>query len=132
MDKAGHDHQQTVAPELTPEVAHSGHVCISPRFTTTKAALKAAKARGVKLGGLRNLTVGEDVRELGQKAIQKRADDRAADYAPAIRELQADMRQLRRDLSRIDESMTELHAATVHAIRQLAEHVKRISGRNIS
>jgi DNA invertase Pin-like site-specific DNA recombinase len=30
----------------------------------TKAALKVAKTRGVKLGGPRNLTVGEDVRVL--------------------------------------------------------------------
>jgi len=55
----------------------------------TKAALAAAKARGVRLGGARNLTVAEDIRELGQKAIQKRADDRAADYAGTIAELQA-------------------------------------------
>lgn len=37
----------------------------------------------------RATTVRKDVRELGQKAIQKRADDRAADYAPAMREMQA-------------------------------------------
>jgi DNA invertase Pin-like site-specific DNA recombinase len=55
----------------------------------TKAALAAAKANGVKLGGKRTLAVREDVRELGQKAIQKRAAARAADYAPTIRELQA-------------------------------------------
>ncbi len=48
----------------------------------TKAALAAAKARGVKLGGVRTSTVRDDVRELGQKAIQQRADARAADYAP--------------------------------------------------
>jgi DNA invertase Pin-like site-specific DNA recombinase len=55
----------------------------------TKAALAAAKARGVKLGGARTVTVADDVRELGQKAIQERANARAADYAPAIAELRS-------------------------------------------
>jgi hypothetical protein len=47
------------------------------------------EGRGVKLGGVRNLMIAEDVRELGRKAIQKRAADKAADYAPVIRKLQA-------------------------------------------
>jgi DNA invertase Pin-like site-specific DNA recombinase len=68
-------------------VAGHGAKAISDR---TKAALAADKARGVKLGGPHTLTVSEDVRRLGQEAIQKRADAGTADYASAIRELQTD------------------------------------------
>lgn len=61
----------------------------------TKAALQAAKARGVKLGGHRAYADGNpvtltlDAIAKGRKTIAKRADDKAADIAPAIRELQA-------------------------------------------
>jgi hypothetical protein len=60
----------------------------------TKAALQAAKVRGVKLGGHRTDAKGKPVslsREniaKGREAIARRADAKAADIAPAIRELQ--------------------------------------------
>lgn len=56
----------------------------------TKAALAAAKRRGVKLGGDRGkhgLTA--KVRAAGRAAVQARAAGRAADLAETIRELQA-------------------------------------------
>lgn len=57
----------------------------------TKAALAAAKARGTKLGGDRGRFM--EVRHLGidhSVAVrQEKADRRAADLAPVIRELQA-------------------------------------------
>ncbi len=63
----------------------------------TRAALAAAKARGVKLGGDRGRFVG--VRALGNPASAAvraaRADKRAADLAPMIEELQASGLSLR-------------------------------------
>jgi DNA invertase Pin-like site-specific DNA recombinase len=61
----------------------------------TKAALQAAKVRGVKLGGHRTYADGKpvtltlDAIAKGRETIAKRADAKAADIAPAIRELQA-------------------------------------------
>jgi DNA invertase Pin-like site-specific DNA recombinase len=55
----------------------------------TKAALAAAKRRGVKLGGYRGTTMTKAMRRAATAAIVKRADDRAADLAPTIAELQA-------------------------------------------
>jgi len=55
----------------------------------TKAALAAAKARGQKLGGVRSTKLTDDARAMGRSITAKRATDKAADYAPVIRELQA-------------------------------------------
>jgi DNA invertase Pin-like site-specific DNA recombinase len=55
----------------------------------TKAALAAAKRRGVKLGGFRGAKITAKARRAGIKTIQARADARAADLAPIIRELLA-------------------------------------------
>jgi DNA invertase Pin-like site-specific DNA recombinase len=56
----------------------------------TKAALQAAKRRGVKLGGYRaGAKLTAKARQAGIKTIQARADARAADLAPIVRELQA-------------------------------------------
>jgi DNA invertase Pin-like site-specific DNA recombinase len=56
----------------------------------TKAALKAAKARGVKLGGFRaGAKLTAKARQAGVKAVQARADARAVDLAPIVHELQA-------------------------------------------
>jgi DNA invertase Pin-like site-specific DNA recombinase len=56
----------------------------------TKAALAAAKARGRKLGGARSTKLTDAARALGRGIIAKRAADKAADYAPVIREIQAE------------------------------------------
>lgn len=56
----------------------------------TKAALAAAKRRGVKLGSFRaTAKLTARARQDGVKAVQARADARAADLAPIVRELQA-------------------------------------------
>jgi len=55
----------------------------------TKAALAAAKRRGVKLGGYRGTTMTRAMRKAASEAITKRANARAADLAPTIAELQA-------------------------------------------
>lgn len=59
--------------------------------TRTKAALTAAKARGVKLGGTRNLAGPSDhARRRATEAVQRGAVARAADVRPTIEALQAD------------------------------------------
>ena len=55
----------------------------------TKAALKAAVRRGVKLGGDRGVIPTAKVRAMAYAAHQKRARMRAADVLPTIAELQA-------------------------------------------
>jgi DNA invertase Pin-like site-specific DNA recombinase len=55
----------------------------------TKAALAAAKRRGVKLGGDRGARLTAKARQAGAAAVQARANARAADLAPIIAELQA-------------------------------------------
>jgi DNA invertase Pin-like site-specific DNA recombinase len=55
----------------------------------TKDALAQAKKRGVKLGGNRGVKPTAKMRALSAAALQKRADARAADVAPAIKSLQA-------------------------------------------
>src|ERR1700681_800047 len=55
----------------------------------TKAALAAAKRRGVKLGGDRGARLTAKARAAGRAAVQERVRNRAMDLAPTIKELQA-------------------------------------------
>jgi DNA invertase Pin-like site-specific DNA recombinase len=55
----------------------------------TKDALAAAKRRGTKLGGDRGVVPSKKVRAMGVEAQRARADAKAADLAPIIKELQA-------------------------------------------
>ena len=55
----------------------------------TKAALAAAKRRGVKLGGYRGTTMTKAMRRAAAEAVAKRVDARATDLAPIIAELRA-------------------------------------------
>jgi DNA invertase Pin-like site-specific DNA recombinase len=55
----------------------------------TKAALAAAKARGVKLGGLRSTGLSDADRAVGRQTMQARSQARAAELAPVIQELRA-------------------------------------------
>jgi DNA invertase Pin-like site-specific DNA recombinase len=55
----------------------------------TKAALAAAKRRGVKLGGNRGVTPSAKMQKASTAALQARAASRAADIAPVINELQS-------------------------------------------
>jgi DNA invertase Pin-like site-specific DNA recombinase len=55
----------------------------------TKDALAAAKRRGTKLGGDRGVVPSKKTRQMGVAALQARADAKATDLAPIIRELQA-------------------------------------------
>jgi DNA invertase Pin-like site-specific DNA recombinase len=57
----------------------------------TKAALAAARRRGVQLGGYnKNPILTAKAREAGHEANRAKAEQRAADLAPVIKELQAD------------------------------------------
>jgi DNA invertase Pin-like site-specific DNA recombinase len=55
----------------------------------TKAALAAAKRRGVKLGGDRGARLTAKARAAGRAALQAKARARAADLSPTVKELQA-------------------------------------------
>jgi DNA invertase Pin-like site-specific DNA recombinase len=55
----------------------------------TKAALAAAKARGVKLGGDRGARLTQKARRAGWEKRRARADAKAADLGPLITELRA-------------------------------------------
>jgi DNA invertase Pin-like site-specific DNA recombinase len=55
----------------------------------TKAALAAAKRRGVKLGGDRGARLTPAARAAGREAIRERALARASDLASTVKELQA-------------------------------------------
>jgi DNA invertase Pin-like site-specific DNA recombinase len=55
----------------------------------TRAALQAAKKRGVKLGGFRGAMPTARMRKLSATALHARTEARVADLAPIIRELQA-------------------------------------------
>jgi DNA invertase Pin-like site-specific DNA recombinase len=78
------------------------HIVSSPRHSRgnshlagmisarTKAALAAAKRRGVKLGGDRGARLTAKARAAGRATLQKQARNRALDsLAPTIQELQA-------------------------------------------
>lgn len=67
-------------------VAEEERRAISSR---TKAALAAAKARGVKLGGDRGATLSTEAKAKGVAAVQARAEGRASDLAPIISDLRA-------------------------------------------
>jgi len=55
----------------------------------TKAALQAAKRRGVKLGGDHGARLTAKQRAMGRAVLQAQARARAADRAPIIAELRA-------------------------------------------
>jgi DNA invertase Pin-like site-specific DNA recombinase len=65
----------------------------------TRAALAAAKRRGVKLGGYRGTVISKAMRKASADAIAKRADARAADLGPTIAEVQAAGAKSLRDIA---------------------------------
>ena len=82
-------------------VAQAERKMISAR---TKAALAAAKARGVRLGGDRGGRATPAARAAGTAALEARAQARAADLAPVIAELrEAGVTSLRELAKALDE-----------------------------
>lgn len=53
----------------------------------TKAALQAAKQRGVRLGGFRGTALSDEARQLGREVRTQKADAYAARLSPVIAEL---------------------------------------------
>jgi DNA invertase Pin-like site-specific DNA recombinase len=66
----------------------------------TKAALAAAKRRGVKLGGTVAARLTAKARAAGKAAVQERVRNRALDLAPTIQELRAGGRESLRAMQR--------------------------------
>jgi DNA invertase Pin-like site-specific DNA recombinase len=77
----------------------------------TKAALQAAKARGVRLGNPANLTQASAARgrELGRSASSARTTARLADLEPVIRDVMAGGRTT---LAQIADALNERHIPT--------------------
>ena len=99
-------------------VAEHEQAMISQR---TKAALQAAKARGVVLGGWRGNVMTEDVRKLGRAANEARARDTALGMADVVHDLRAQGHNTLRALADALNSQGynaprggTWHAATVH------------------
>jgi DNA invertase Pin-like site-specific DNA recombinase len=93
LQKAGVEFVCVDDPHMTPltlgiraVVAQHERELISTR---TKAALAAAKARGVKLGGNKGFTPTKAMNKLSAKVRGERADTMAQDLAPIIKDLQA-------------------------------------------
>ncbi|CAA2137495.1 recombinase family protein [Methylobacterium bullatum] len=55
--------------------------------TRTKAALQAAKARGVRLGGDRGVTLSAESKAKGTAVLKAKANDRASDLSGIIEEI---------------------------------------------
>jgi DNA invertase Pin-like site-specific DNA recombinase len=94
----------------------------------TKDALAQAKKRGVVLGGYRGAKPTAKMRARSTAVVQQRADARAADIAPTIRELQADgATSLRAIASKLNEAgiPTSRGAGTWSAV-QVARVLERI------
>src|SRR5262252_2155842 len=93
LEKAGVDfvaadmpHANRLTVGIMAMVAEEERRMISKR---TKDALAAAKRRGTKLGGDRGVVPSKKTRAMAVAALQARADAKAADLAPIIKELQA-------------------------------------------
>jgi DNA invertase Pin-like site-specific DNA recombinase len=91
--------------------------------TRTKAALVAAKARGVKLGGDRGATVSPEARAKAAIAVQTRVTSRAADLAPIIAEIRAAGASSLREIAA---ALDDRGILTVRGGRWSAVQVRRI------
>lgn len=83
---ADNPHANRLTVGIMALVADEERRAISAR---TKAALAAAKARGVKLGGDRGAVLTDEARAESIKVRTAKADSRAADLRPILAEIQA-------------------------------------------
>lgn len=132
LEKAGVDfvaadmpHANRLTVGIMAMVADEERRMISQR---TKAALAAARKRGVKLGGDRGVSLSRASRKAGRDVQAARACERAADFEPIIRELNyAGVTSL----SGIAKALTERHIPTSRggskwSATQVARIIKRI------
>lgn len=92
----------------------------------TKAALAAAKARGVKLGGDRGAVLTTEAKAKGVQARIAKADNRAADLMPIIAGIRA---AGARSLRQVAEALNERDILTAKGGRWSAVQVSRIEAR---
>lgn len=131
LDKAGVDFVAADMPNanrltvgIMAMVAEEERRMISVR---TKAALAAAKARGVKLGGRRSTVLTEEGRAAGRRALTRRSQARAAQLAPVIASLRAEGIT---SLERIAAALTERGIPTARGgARWSAVQVSRVVAR---
>jgi DNA invertase Pin-like site-specific DNA recombinase len=94
----------------------------------TKAALAAAKRRGVKLGGYRaGAKLTRKAREAGSAAMARIAAQRASDIAPVIAELQANGATTLRSIAA---ALNERRIPTSKGAEWSATQVARVMGRH--
>jgi DNA invertase Pin-like site-specific DNA recombinase len=92
----------------------------------TKDALAAAKKRGTKLGGDRGVVPSKKTRALAVEVLQARADAKAADLAPVIKELQAAGKT---SLRAIAEGLNEAGIPTARGGKWSSTQVMRVTDR---
>ncbi|MEY9604626.1 DNA invertase Pin-like site-specific DNA recombinase [Bradyrhizobium japonicum] len=134
LEKAGVDfvaadmpHANRLTVGIMAMVADEERRAISAR---TKAALAAAKRRGVQLGGDRGARLSRTARKAGRDAQVTRANERAADLAHMIRDLRANGVN---SLSGIARALTERRVPTPRGSTewsavQVARTVARLDG----
>lgn len=92
----------------------------------TKDALAAARRRGTKLGGDRGVVPSKNAREMAAESLRARANERASDLAPMIRELQAAGKT---SLRAIAEGLNEAGVQTPRKGKWSAVQVQRVLNR---
>lgn len=92
----------------------------------TRDALAVAKTRGTKLGGDRGGVPSNRAREMAIQTVQARADARASDLAPIVRELQAGGKT---SLRAIAEGLNEAGISTPRKGKWSAVQVQRVLSR---
>lgn len=92
----------------------------------TKDALAAAKRRGTMLGGDRGVVPSKKAREMAAETLQARANARASDLAPIIRELQEAGKT---SLRAIPEGLNEAGIPTPRQSKWSAVQVQRVLSR---
>ncbi|APG11489.1 resolvase [Bradyrhizobium japonicum] len=92
----------------------------------TKDALAAAKRRGTMLGGDRGVVPSKKAREMAAETLQARANARASDLAPIIRELQEAGKT---SLRAIAEGLNEAGILTPRKSKWSAVQVQRVLSR---
>lgn len=120
---ADNPHANRLTVGIMALVADEERRAISAR---TKAALAAAKARGVKLGGNRGAVLTTEAKAKGVRVRVAKANDRATDLLPVIADIRA---AGARSLRQIADVLNERGIPTAKGGRWSAVQVSRIEAR---